>query len=58
VNFCVGSDAQIIAGADIKEMSEKGIVEMRHPDQTLQVLDGITKIQKPIIAGTFLLVVH
>lgn len=33
-------------------MSDKSIVEMRHPDQTLQVLDGVTKIQKPIIAGT------
>lgn len=32
-------------------MSDKSIVEMRHPDQTLQVLDGVTKIQKPIIAG-------
>jgi enoyl-CoA hydratase len=42
----------VIAGADIKEMCDKNIVEMRHPDQTLQVLDGVTKIQKPIIAGT------
>jgi enoyl-CoA hydratase len=32
-------------------MADKGLVEMRHPDQTLQVLDGVTRIQKPIIAA-------
>jgi hypothetical protein len=42
------------AGADIKEMADRSIVDMRHPDQTLNILEQISKIQKPLIAGTFL----
>lgn len=46
-----GSDKAFAAGADIKEMAEKGFVEMFGEDFLAQEADAITRTRKPIIAA-------
>ena len=45
-----GNDQSFAAGADIKEMSDKGAVDMLKIDQ-FSTWDQIRKIQKPLIAA-------
>jgi enoyl-CoA hydratase/carnithine racemase len=51
VIIITGNSKAFAAGADIKEMADRTIVNMRSPDQTLNILDQISKIQKPLIAA-------
>ncbi|MEM1266803.1 MAG: enoyl-CoA hydratase [Pseudomonadota bacterium] len=46
-----GSDKAFAAGADIKEMSEKGFVEMFGEDAFAAESEAIMRIRKPIIAA-------
>ncbi len=46
-----GSDKAFAAGADIKEMSDKGFVDMFDADYFAPESDALTRVRKPIIAA-------
>ncbi|TVS04686.1 MAG: enoyl-CoA hydratase [Rhodobacteraceae bacterium] len=46
-----GSDKAFAAGADIKEMSDKGFVDMFEADFFAPESDALTRVRKPIIAA-------
>jgi enoyl-CoA hydratase/carnithine racemase len=46
-----GSDRAFAAGADIKEMSTKTMVEMGHPDHFINVLPQAALLKKPLVGA-------
>lgn len=46
-----GSDRAFAAGADIKEMSTKTMVEMSHPDHFINVIGQAALLKKPLVGA-------